>query len=92
MTVSEWKRVFVEQTAIWLLYSPVGERQSVGRRAVHILAVKHKTALVGLHALDYWRGCLFNRERRLARQLHRRLIMVLVVQRDTGIHLAFCIP
>ena len=23
MTVSEWKRVFVEQTAIWLLYSPV---------------------------------------------------------------------
>ena len=68
-----------------------GERQSVGRRAVHILAVKHKTALVGLHALDYRRGCLFNRERRLARQLHRRLIMVRVVQRDTGIHLAFCI-
>ena len=68
-----------------------GERQSVGRRAVHILAVKHKTALVGLHALDYWRGCLFNRELRLARQLHRRLIMVRVVQRDTGIHLAFCI-
>lgn len=25
-----------------------GERQSVGRRAVHILAVKHKIALVGL--------------------------------------------
>ena len=23
MTVREWKRVFVEQTAIWLLYSPV---------------------------------------------------------------------
>ena len=68
-----------------------GERQSVGRRAVHILAVKHKTALVGLHALDYRRGCLFNRERRLARQLHRRLIMVRVVQRDMGIHLAFCI-
>ena len=68
-----------------------GERQSVGRRAVHLLAVKHKTALVGLHALDYRRGCLFNRERRLARQLHRRLIMVRVVQRDTGIHLAFCI-
>ena len=68
-----------------------GERQSVGRRAVHILAVKHKTALVGLHALDYRRGCLFNRELRLARQLHRRLIMVRVVQRDTGIHLAFCI-
>ena len=68
-----------------------GERQSVGRRAVHILAVKHKAALVGLHALDYRRGCLFNRERRLARQLHRRLIMVRVVQRDTGIHLAFCI-
>ena len=68
-----------------------GERQSVGRRAVHIPAVKHKTALVGLHALDYRRGCLFNRERRLARQLHRRLIMVRVVQRDTGIHLAFCI-
>ena len=68
-----------------------GERQSVGRRAVHILAVKHKTALVGLHALDYRRGCLFNRERRLARQLHRRFIMVRVVQRDTGIHLAFCI-
>ena len=68
-----------------------GERQSVGRRAIHILAVKHKTALVSLHALDYRRGCLFNRERRLARQLHRRLIMVRVVQRDTGIHLAFCI-
>ena len=68
-----------------------GERQSVGRRAVHILAVKHKTALVGLHAFDYRRGCLFNRERRLARQLHRRLIMVRVVQRNTGIHLAFCI-
>ena len=68
-----------------------GERQSVGRRAVHILAVKHKTALVGLHAFDYRCGCLFNRERRLARQLHRRLIMVRVVQRDTGIHLAFCI-
>ena len=68
-----------------------GERQSVGRRAVHILAVKHKTALVGLHALDYRRGCLFNRERRLARQLHRRLIMVRVVQRDMGIHIAFCI-
>ena len=68
-----------------------GERQSVGRRAVHILAVKHKAALVGLHALDYRRGRLFNRERRLARQLHRRLIMVCVVQRDTGIHLAFCI-
>ena len=68
-----------------------GERQSVGRRAVHILAVKHKTALVGLHALDYRRGCLFNRERRLARQLHRRLIMVCVVQLDMGIHLAFCI-
>ena len=68
-----------------------GERQSVGRRAVHLLAVKHKTALVGLHAFDYRRGCLFNRERRLARQLHRRLIMVRVVQRDTGIHLAFCI-
>ena len=68
-----------------------GERQSVGRRAVHLLAVKHKTALVGLHALDYRRGCLFNRERRLARQLHRRLIMVRVVQRDMGIHLAFCI-
>ena len=68
-----------------------GERQSVGRRAVHILAVKHKTALVGLHAFDYRRGCLFNRERRLARQLHRRLIMVRVVQRDMGIHLAFCI-
>ena len=68
-----------------------GERQSVGRRAVHLLAVKHKTALVGLHALDFRRGCLFNRERRLARQLHRRLIMVRVVQRDTGIHLAFCI-
>ena len=68
-----------------------GERQSVGRRAVHLLAVKHKTALVGLHALDYRRGYLFNRERRLARQLHRRLIMVRVVQRDTGIHLAFCI-
>ena len=68
-----------------------GERQSVGRRAVHLLAVKHKTALVGLHTLDYRRGCLFNRERRLARQLHRRLIMVRVVQRDTGIHLAFCI-
>ena len=68
-----------------------GERQSVGRRAVHLLAVKHKTALVGLHAFDFRRGCLFNRERRLARQLHRRLIMVRVVQRDTGIHLAFCI-
>ena len=68
-----------------------GERQSVGRRAVHIPAVKHKTALVGLHALDYRRGCLFNRELRLARQLHRRLIMVRVVQRDTGIRLAFCI-
>ena len=68
-----------------------GELQSVGRRAVHILAVKHKTALVGLHALDFRRGYLFNRERRLARQLHRRLIMVRVVQRDTGIHLAFCI-
>ena len=68
-----------------------GERQSVGRRAVHLLAVKHKPALVGLHALDYRRGCLFNRERRLARQLHRRLIMVRVVQPDTGIHLAFCI-
>ena len=68
-----------------------GERQSVGRRAVHLLAVKHKTALVGLHALDYRRGCLFNRERRLARQLHRRLIMVRVVQPDIGIHLAFCI-
>ena len=68
-----------------------GERQSVGRRAVHIPAVKHKTALVGLHALDFRRGYLFNRERRLARQLHRRLIMVRVVQRDTGIHLAFCI-
>ena len=68
-----------------------GERQSVGRRAVHLLAVKHKTALVGLHAFDYRRGCLFNRERRLARQLHRRLIMVRVVQRDMGIHLAFCI-
>ena len=68
-----------------------GERQSVGRRAVHIPAVKHKTALVSLHALDYRRGCLFNREFRLARQLHRRLIMVRVVQRDTGIHLAFCI-
>ena len=68
-----------------------GERQSVGRRAVHILAVKHKTALVGLHALDFRRGCLFNRELRLARQLHRRLIMVRVVQLDTGIHLAFCI-
>jgi len=68
-----------------------GERQSVSRRAVHILAVKHKTALVGLHAFDYRRGCLFNRELRLARQLHRRLIMVRVVQRDTGIHLAFCI-
>ena len=68
-----------------------GERQSVGRRAVHILAVKHKTALVGLHALDYRRGCLFNRELRLARQLHRRLIMVRVVQRDMGIHIAFCI-
>ena len=68
-----------------------GERQSVGRRAVHILAVKHKAALVGLHALDYRRGCLFNRERRLARQLHRRLIMVCVVQPDMGIHLAFCI-
>ena len=68
-----------------------GERQSVGRHAVHIPSVKHKTALVGLHAFDYRRGCLFNRERRLARQLHRRLIMVRVVQRDTGIHLAFCI-
>ena len=68
-----------------------GERQSVGRRAVHLLAVNHKTALVGLHALDYRRGCLFNRERRLARQLHRRLIMVRVVQLDMGIHLAFCI-
>ena len=68
-----------------------GERQSVSRRAVHIPAVKHKTALVGLHAFDYRCGCLFNRERRLARQLHRRLIMVRVVQRDTGIHLAFCI-
>ena len=68
-----------------------GERQSVGRRAVHLLAVKHKTALVGLHALDYRRGCLFNRERRLARQLHRRLIMVRVVQPDMGIHLAFFI-
>ena len=68
-----------------------GERQSVGRRAVHLLAVKHKTALVGLHALDFRRGCLFNRERRLARQLHRRLIMVRVVQPDMGIHLAFCI-
>ena len=68
-----------------------GERQSVGRRAVHIPAVKHKTALVGLHAPDYRRGCLFNRERRLARQLHRRLIMVRVVQLDMGIHIAFCI-
>ncbi len=68
MTVSEWKRVFVEQTAIWLFVLARGERQSVGRRAVHILAVKHKTALVGLHALDYRRGCLFNRELRLARQ------------------------
>ena len=68
-----------------------GERQSVGRRAIHLLAVKHKTALVGLHAFDYRRGCLFNRERRLARQLHRRLIMVRVVQPDMGIHIAFCI-